>query len=128
MRHYIYALACFAALGSHALAEDAPAPAPAAGEEVAKTNHIVNTNPAEPAPQPQNSTPIPDKQSPLKPAEEDKTPISASLLDGTEAVFYPDGKIKVKGTDGKEHTPPNGVLTLRDGTTFAVEHGVRVQQ
>jgi hypothetical protein len=60
----------------------------------------------------------------LKPGD-DNAPVAAELSDGTQALFKSDGSVSIITQDGRYHTPPDGVLTLRDGTTFNVEGGMR---
>lgn len=55
-------------------------------------------------------------------------PVSAELNDGSQAVFRSNGSVSVLGPDGKFRLPPDGVLTLKDGTTFQVKGGMRTEQ
>lgn len=119
----------------------APAPAkpaaPAAESKPATAPVATPAAPAPAAPAPatsatpaeSNSTPTPSAQmvDELTKPQELKA-ISAELMDGTQVIFNPDGTVEVVGIDNKKRTPPDGVLTLRDGTTFAVEKGFRVEE
>lgn len=102
--------------------EPAASPAPAVAAPEASAPAISLPAPT-PAPQLQ-ATPIPIPTAP----PEETYPLTAELLDGTVVVFGKDGAVTVKGSDHKERVPPDGILTLRDGTTFEVHGGVRVQQ
>jgi hypothetical protein len=61
----------------------------------------------------------------VAPAEVIK-PVKATLKDGTPIEFEPDGSVVILGTDGSHTEAPDGVLTLKDGTTFAVKSGKKV--
>lgn len=63
---------------------------------------------------------------PLSPNDAN-SPVAAELMDGTQAIFRSDGSINVVMPNGKYVVPPDGVLTLKDGTTFNVEGGKRTQ-
>jgi hypothetical protein len=55
-------------------------------------------------------------------------PVAAELSDGTQALFGADGKVSIVSSDGRYRAPPDGVLTLKDGTSFTVEGGARVDK
>lgn len=54
--------------------------------------------------------------------------ISAELVDGQNVLFRENGYVSIVDERGRYITPPDGVLTLRDGTTFTVKDGLRVDQ
>ena len=56
---------------------------------------------------------------------DDTSPITAELMDGSVVQFNTDGSIQMVGADGKKRTPPDGTMTLRDGTTFSIDKGFR---
>lgn len=134
MSRFFFTLAFTALLSASAYGEEAAATAetkptealsPAAG--TADTNHIATPSAAAPMPPATSEgTAIVDKYT-APAAKEDTGPITAALNDGTQVIFFNDGTVKVKIAGGKELTPPDGVLTLRDGTTFAVKDGKRIE-
>jgi len=59
--------------------------------------------------------------------QEVKSESSADVLkDGTKIEIGSDGIVKIINADGTKTTAPDGVLTLKDETTFNVKDGKKV--
>ena len=73
----------------------------------------------------------PEKRSsrlpPPAPTEPPK-PIHAELNDGTQVEFGLDGSVSILNKDGSKDPAPDGILTLKDGVTFTVKGGQRVDE
>lgn len=54
--------------------------------------------------------------------------ISAELIDGQQVVLHENGYVSIVAERGRYITPPDGILTLKDGTTFNVRNGLRVDE
>lgn len=53
-------------------------------------------------------------------------PVKAELNDGSKVEFDADGKVWVVDASGSRTIAPDGILSLKDGTPFAVKNGKRV--
>ena len=53
--------------------------------------------------------------------------IMAELNDGQHVVFRNNGYVSIMNERGRAITPPDGVLTLKDGTTFNIKDGMRTE-
>ncbi len=58
----------------------------------------------------------------------DPKPIHAELNDGTEVEFGLDDSVSILNKDGSKTPAPDGNLTLKDGVTFTVRNGQRVNE
>lgn len=57
----------------------------------------------------------------------DDTAIMAELSDGQHVVFRNNGSVMIMNERGRAILPPDGVLTLKDGTTFNIKDGMRTE-
>ncbi len=57
----------------------------------------------------------------------DDTAITAELYDGQHVVFRDNGSVMIMDERGRAKLPPDGLLTLKDGTTFKVKRGMRTE-
>ncbi len=55
-------------------------------------------------------------------------PVSAELNDGSKVEFDADGTVWVLNPAGGKTVAPDGILSLKDGTPFAVKDGKRVNE
>jgi hypothetical protein len=54
--------------------------------------------------------------------------VIAELKDGTKIEMGADGSVTALNADGSKAPVPDGILTLRDNTTFAVKNGKRLDE
>jgi hypothetical protein len=100
-----------AVLGTAALAEDTPA----ATTPLAVTAATAATI----------STPVTTTAVPKTTAQTAK-PVMDELKDGTKIEIGTDGTVSIMNADGTKTTAPDGVLTLKDQTTFGVKDGKKM--
>lgn len=55
-------------------------------------------------------------------------PVIATLLDGSQIEMDADSSVWALNFDGSKSAVPDGILTLKDGVTFAVKDGKRVDE
>lgn len=83
----------------------------------------------EPAPAPASSSlpnaspPLLFKVAPTAPPQASSSAIKAELKDGTHIEIMADGSVLIVNSDGSKTPAPDGVHTLKDGTTFEVKDG-----
>lgn len=96
------------------------------GESIADTQkqkrlEVAQDKKKEDAPEPiTNLTPA------MKKAENTDA-IMSELIDGQHVVFRNNGYVSIMNERGRAITPPDGVLTLKDGTTFNIKDGMRTE-
>jgi hypothetical protein len=82
-----------------------------------------------PLPAPFNGKPVEGVQPSAPPAPPNNPkPIHAELSDGTQVEFDLDGSVWILNKDGSKDPAPDGILTLKDGVTFNVKNGNRVDE
>jgi len=54
-------------------------------------------------------------------------PVQSELKDGTKIETGLDGSVTVVNVDGTRTPAPDGILTLKDGTTISVKNGNKVE-
>jgi hypothetical protein len=82
-----------------------------------------------PLPAPFNGKPVEGLQPSAPPAPPNNPkPIHAELNDGTQVEFDLDGSVWILNKDGSKDPAPDGILTLKDGVTFNVKNGNRVDE
>lgn len=101
-----------AALGAAAFAEDTPAAATTPSAVTAATTATISTPVATTA---ASST-----------TTQTAKPVMDELKDGTKIEIGTDGTVSIVNADGTKTTAPDGVLTLKDQTTFGVKDGKKM--
>lgn len=77
--------------------------------------------------QPEAPDPITNLSPSMRKSGNDDTAIMAELNDGQHVVFRNNGSVMIMNERGRAILPPDGVLTLKDGTTFNIKDGMRTE-
>lgn len=63
----------------------------------------------------------------MRKSANDDTAIIAELNDGQHVIFRNNGAVMIMNERGHAILPPDGILTLKDGTTFNIKDGMRTE-